>query len=426
MVSDNQGRVLVTKDILNNRISIPGGFVDSDNPADAAIRETLEETGITVEVIKEFARLDKAVLFDCRALSPVSIHNQADGNAMVASWHAEHFGREVRNVAMMKPASIHINEVRFPDQIKAIPTWIKTSTPSQTSHFDDFSHLSSEFNVRNASLNQALQQAIKAMPSIFGGLLTASSAMGSSVLFFVLIPIAMASGGVKRVSQLMFTTVAITLIVSFAKLHFAVPRPFYLFPDLQLTGASGFAFPSGHTAIAFTVWGLVYLWLKQAGKGNLAIWLVPSVLVALSRVYLGVHYVTDVLAGAVVGTLVVAVSEALAQRDNKIVSPALWALIGVVALPLAATQIQPTFLYCAAFSLAFSLMLLLIKKREPTFETPLGKKGFIWSLSSVAMVALFIGGVGLLSNSSIEILAVTTLGFAVLAALLSWVVPRVC
>ncbi|WP_082111435.1 bifunctional NUDIX hydrolase/phosphatase PAP2 family protein [Grimontia sp. AD028] len=424
LVSDDQGRVLVTRDILNNRISIPGGFVDSDNPADAAIRETLEETGIAVEVVKEFARLDRAVLFDCRALSPIAIHNQEDGNAMVASWQAEHFGREVRNVAMMTPSSVDIKEVRFPNQVRMIPTWLETATPSETTHFDDFSHMSAEFNVWNASINQAFQDAIKAMPSIFGGLLTASSAMGSGILFFLLIPIATASGGVKRVSQLMFTTVAVTLIVSFAKLHFAVPRPFYLFPDLQLTGASGFAFPSGHTATAFAVWGLVYLWLKQAGKGYLAIWLIPSVLVALSRVYLGVHYITDVLAGAVIGTLVVSISHALTQRQSKVVSPVLWALIGIVTLPLAAAQIQPTFLYCAAFSLTFAVMLHLTKKQIPAIDSPLGKKGFIWSLLSVAGVAGLIGGVGQVSNSSIEILAATTLGFALLALLLSWLAPK--
>ena len=69
-------------------------------------------------------------------------------------------------------------------------------------------------------------------------------------------------------------------------------------------------------------------------------------------------------------------------------------------------------------------MLLLTKKRKPACETPLGKKGFFWSTGSVALVAVLIVGVGQISNSSIEILAVSAMGFVLLALLLSWLVPN--
>ena len=77
-------------------------------------------------------------------------------------------------------------------------------------------------------------------------------------------------------------------------------RP-HVYADFDPLGAvpDAFSFPSGHTA-AITA---VVLPLVLAGH-PLGLALLPSVpVVAASRVYLRVHYVTDVLAGFVLGLL---------------------------------------------------------------------------------------------------------------------------
>ena len=61
------------------------------------------------------------------------------------------------------------------------------------------------------------------------------------------------------------------------------------------------AFPSGHTSAAFAAaaaWAktLPHRWMRVTG-------LVMAALMGLSRLYVGVHFPTDVLCGAVVGTL---------------------------------------------------------------------------------------------------------------------------
>ena len=58
------------------------------------------------------------------------------------------------------------------------------------------------------------------------------------------------------------------------------------------------SFPSGHTAISFTV-SLVLLFSTKKRFGIPAV--ILAVLIALSRMYVGVHYPTDVLGGLVVG-----------------------------------------------------------------------------------------------------------------------------
>lgn len=79
-------------------------------------------------------------------------------------------------------------------------------------------------------------------------------------------------------------------------------RPFDVNTAVQvlISKPKDYSFPSGHTAASFTVVAGLYL----AGAGKL--WkpaLVLAVLIAFSRLYLYVHYPTDVLGGIIVGLM---------------------------------------------------------------------------------------------------------------------------
>lgn len=60
------------------------------------------------------------------------------------------------------------------------------------------------------------------------------------------------------------------------------------------------SFPSGHASFFFALATVVYLYNKKLGAWFLA----AAVLISLARVYVGVHYPSDVLAGAIIGILV--------------------------------------------------------------------------------------------------------------------------
>lgn len=79
----------------------------------------------------------------------------------------------------------------------------------------------------------------------------------------------------------------------------ARPRPFALRPEVLrlIPPPSDFSFPSGHTAASFAA--TAALW-----RGKSRLWIPAVVLAAaigLSRLYLGVHYPSDVLCGALLG-----------------------------------------------------------------------------------------------------------------------------
>lgn len=79
-------------------------------------------------------------------------------------------------------------------------------------------------------------------------------------------------------------------------------------PELPwLTSASGYSFPSGHSLISMALYGfLAYLVFRNSRNSgsrlisSVGLLLLP-VLIGISRVYLGVHYPSDVLAGWAVG-----------------------------------------------------------------------------------------------------------------------------
>jgi membrane-associated phospholipid phosphatase len=90
---------------------------------------------------------------------------------------------------------------------------------------------------------------------------------------------------------------------------FGLPRPYDLDPVVQLketdyTGADAFGLPSGHAMSAVVISGLLAAALRKTWVWVGAVLLM--ILVGFSRVYLGLHFPTDVLGGWLVGGLLLA------------------------------------------------------------------------------------------------------------------------
>ncbi len=79
-------------------------------------------------------------------------------------------------------------------------------------------------------------------------------------------------------------------------------RPFQAFPGytaLLISPPSGFSFPSGHSCASFAASTVLLAVSKEWGFPALAL----AVLIAFSRIFLFVHWPTDVLAGSLLGVL---------------------------------------------------------------------------------------------------------------------------
>ena len=80
---------------------------------------------------------------------------------------------------------------------------------------------------------------------------------------------------------------------------FQQPRPFQIDPSVKLVNATSYGLPSFHALEATVMWGMFALWLKKPWFWVLAV--AMMLLIGFSRIYLGVHFPTDVLAGYAIG-----------------------------------------------------------------------------------------------------------------------------
>ena len=105
----------------------------------------------------------------------------------------------------------------------------------------------------------------------------------------------------RRCGMAMLTALLLGLLVGNLALKniIARPRPFAAYTDILplVMPIDPFSFPSGHTLSSFCAASACFAYHKKAGAacGVLAL------LIGLSRLYVGVHYPTDVLAGMVLG-----------------------------------------------------------------------------------------------------------------------------
>lgn len=132
-----------------------------------------------------------------------------------------------------------------------------------------------------------------------------SSRLGDGILWYMLIAVlALGFGAEGRIVALQCAVAGLSGLLIYRALKNVLvrERPYMTHATIVCAGRplDRFSFPSGHTlhAVSFTL-------LAASTFPLLAVVLVPAaVLIALSRVVLGLHYPSDVIAGALLGTLI--------------------------------------------------------------------------------------------------------------------------
>ena len=105
----------------------------------------------------------------------------------------------------------------------------------------------------------------------------------------------------RKAAVLLFAGLTLSYyFVYFLKNLIARPRPFEAMEGVRLLfRAGGFSFPSAHAAQAFMAAAVLSRFFRMS-----VLFFAVACIVAFSRVYIGVHYPSDVLAGALLGSAI--------------------------------------------------------------------------------------------------------------------------
>lgn len=320
----HQQQLLLVQDRISGRYSLSGGYIDAgETPALAALRELHEETGLQGRITADLGRWQRAQLFACQTLTPIQAQQ---GSGFVSLLRAPNLGGEILNARLIEPARLPDGERRFPAQLDWLAPRIAEVPESQVQWQADFSEDASALHRAELPLIARLQGWIgpHARWPLAGNLLgTAPVQLGAALLLLPLL-------GWTRLYRMLFAMALLTLLVQLAKEGIGWPRPFHLDPGLAGQSAQGFGMPSGHTASALLCWGLLLPSLPglRAWQG-IAVALLLAVLAGLARVWLGVHFISDVVVGLGLGALLLALRKPLFTLADRRLP---WALLILVSL----------------------------------------------------------------------------------------------
>ena len=128
-----------------------------------------------------------------------------------------------------------------------------------------------------------------------------------------------------------------TVINQMAKLIFRIPRPWVLDPDFEIVEsareeATGYSFPSGHTQNIAGTYGAISA--HQPKKWKTALCVTIILLVAFSRMYLGVHTPLDVIVSLLVALLLILALRPCFESEESFKKSMPWIVVGSVAISI--------------------------------------------------------------------------------------------
>ena len=238
------------------------------------------------------------------------------GYPIVASWFSKHFATEVERVYLIEPSAIEIDDYRYAEDASLLPQWLAETPESDVLIYDRFDTEISLLHGFELEIIEKFQHFVStwsaSMQWCFYVLMYSLSVLGEPWFVFIM---AVIIAGYSRTSfflEIAFLMLVALFSASLLKNGLALPRPFFIVPELQKVNAYGFGFPSGHILMATLlvgIWGyLLKLSFSKAWQKALIATITISLILGqgVARVWFGVHFISDVILSLMLGIVVVA------------------------------------------------------------------------------------------------------------------------
>jgi membrane-associated phospholipid phosphatase len=235
---------------------------------------------------------------------------------------------------------------------------------------------------------------------VLDGFFNAITFLGEQEFFLLILPFVIWTINKPLGLRLSYLVLISLAFNTWAKLIVAHPRPFEWpsetdSPVLKLNQqAVGPGIPSGHTQSSLTMWFYLAYHFRQRWLWIAAILL--FILVSFSRVYLGVHFPTDLLGGAVLGLIILVI---FVKFENSLVTQlaaqSVWRQIGLATIiPFLIMLIHPHPDTLAAISVVSGLSLgVIFDSRKIGFVVTgsVVRRALRFILGMIVLVAIFFG-----------------------------------
>jgi len=166
--------------------------------------------------------------------------------------------------------------------------------------------------------------------------------LGNAEFYLLLAPVFIWSVNYRLGARLGILLLLSAYINQALKELFMQPRPCEPRPDVCIDQADSYGLPSGHAQNAIVFWGVIAQWIGTAWAWIAAILLM--LLIGISRIYLGVHFPTDVFVGWAIGIVILGLYIVLGERVEKWLEGRSLAvqILLALALPVLFLAIQPS------------------------------------------------------------------------------------
>lgn len=239
---------------------------------------------------------------------------------------------------------------------------------------------------------------IRAIQTIQGPALTAAmkalTQAGSEYFYILFLPVVFWCVDERGGARLGLVFLFSSFVNGWLKTAFAQPRPYDLDPKLGLSHETSFGLPSGHAQGTSTFWGLAAPMIKR--PWGLLVAIAVPLLIGFTRLYLGVHFPTDVFLGLALGWGFALLAFIFGPALTAMV--ARWDIrvqIGVaaaLALGMNALHMEDTSMPGAFFGTAVGAAFLFRKLRFDASSGSFAKKAARFGLGLFVLAAIYVAG----------------------------------
>ena len=173
----------------------------------------------------------------------------------------------------------------------------------------------------------AILQALQNIRNPFlTSIMEAITALAESLPLVIVLAILYWCSDKKKTVRIGWAVLCSTVVNGVIKNLIKAPRPFEkgVVKPLRVETATSYSFPSGHTQNATSFWASAMMIFRNKSMYILGITMI--ILTAFTRLYLGVHWPVDVIAGMIIGLIVIVVADKLYDEETGFTR---WHVLGV-------------------------------------------------------------------------------------------------